>query len=468
MTEWMELNKRVCHAECPQLGRVPVRRITICMRARMCCCDMPLLQLFVDALVASLKGAIKPRTPLRALLDQGMLIIRLSNRADRDIRLHPSYTNLSSWEFGLVPLKTDCDEARTAYASRAGLLALVASDEIGFGTQSWCQACLGVDVQQPHCIFFEQLSARSVNPPFEFLPGHVLALDVPGVAALEFWGGPPCNTPIENVARARRPTGLAPLPAPPRAVAEPLPLSVEDQQDEEDFPDPFPECGRRLDVVESLGWCNDGDTSASDTSVSDDDAWGAPVTPQADPGPQPSSPHPPAPVAPADLPPAGAVPGPHEGGPPPPAPLADARVRGEVRGIWRRVYFPDVDGYIEFEETKKKINAHCTNPAHGGGRSCKMDRLGTKAKKKTHRGQGRPAALAYCWLRDARNHIGPTAKKDHDLAKAAIGSAAYFPMRAAARCELMDMAVEHNIVKELLETEREPFSDEEEEPEVVP
>lgn len=32
----------------------------------------------------------------------------------------------------------------------------------------------------------------------------------------------------------------------------------------------------------------------------------------------------------------------------------------------------------------------------------------------------------------------------------------------------MDMAVEHNIVKELLETEREPFSDEEEEPEVVP
>jgi hypothetical protein len=97
-----------------------------------------------------------------------------------------------------------------------------------------------------------------------------------------------------------------------------------------------------------------------------------------------------------------------------------------------------------------------------------MDRLGTKAKKKTHRGQGRPAALLYCWLSDARNHIGPTAKKDHDLAKAAIGSAAYFPMRAAARCELMDMAVEHNIVKELLETEREPFSDEEEEPEVVP
>ncbi len=81
------------------------------------------------------------------------------------------------------------------------------------------------------------------------------------------------------------------------------------------------------------------------------------------------------------------------------------------------------------------------------------------------RGQGRPAGLLSLWL-----SRGPTCatKEEHARLKPIMGTASYYDGRVTECTHLVLLAMGHPVVAELLETGRDPFADEGEEPTVVP
>ena len=97
-----------------------------------------------------------------------------------------------------------------------------------------------------------------------------------------------------------------------------------------------------------------------------------------------------------------------------------------------------------------------------------MDRVATPSAASGRKGQGRPAALALAWLRDAPNHIGDGAKASHGANKSQIGGHFGFALRAEARRDLIELATASPDVADLLRVERDPYADEDDEPEAAP
>lgn len=472
MSEWLRLHRRLSHNEVPNLGKVPQQEVSICEIARVCCCNEVLLPLFVDALQKCFKLATKPKTLLRSLFDTGALVLRFDSGGEGLLWLHASHVNFNTFRGSFVKLSTETDEFRVSYAERVGLRALKAPNVSGMDPMTWHQACFDMPFEQPISLAFEQLSAREVVVPFDFLPGHVLTMSVLSIEPICFWSGPPVDAPIQKEARARRPTGLPPLNrlAIMDANADNDDADA-DPEDELDIPPTsLPGCGAALDIAEATGWCDSSDGEPDDDPLFrlPGDAWGIPPSPPSDGG------H--VDPGPGDL-----------GGPPfvddiggqkgfvsdeppplpPLAPLAKAKAKAMFRGRWRVLHFEGF-GKIEFV-SKEEINAHCMCADHlGKAKSCKMDKKATGHDSKHRRGQGRPAALSLVWLRDGPNHTGPDAKQKHADSKKQLASALNYPLRVAARLELIEMAETDVGIKDLLDAEREPYSDEDLEPVEIP
>lgn len=150
---------------------------------------------------------------------------------------------------------------------------------------------------------------------------------------------------------------------------------------------------------------------------------------------------------------------------PPPAPVPPDesmhRRRGELTHGWELLpVFSDageIIGHLSFNESEKKINAHCVRPEHNVGKTkCHMDRLISSRRK----GQGRPLGTLVAWLRDAQYMDD---KEDHQLCKSRILSVDSLVARMEARAWLKAKPE----FQRLFRMERVRREDEESEPEVA-
>jgi hypothetical protein len=459
MREWIADNQRVMHNTCDPLGVVPTQPVSDCALARMCVCGRPDLVAFVRYFIGVLKTHLKKGTPLNIFLRQSMLVLRLDS-SGVSIWLHLSHLNLSNWQAGVIPFEAESQEERLLYAERHGLRPLMVAAVNGFRTMTWWQAFANLDLSQSCVLNFEQLSGRNNVPPFDFVPGHVLTLDVALAAPVEVW--PPKVIAKEKVVKVPRPRGL--LPHPLAEGDQPLPLldAVEDPNSGTD--EPLPECNVLVNAGAELGWCDDGSSSDGFVpGIDDGDPW-APPSPRCDPPIEDLGPVVPDVVAPpvVDV----VVPVVVDPAPPP-----IHRAPGVRRGGWRRVVFPGVAGYIDFDPTSVlyPINAHCTFGAHCKSAECKMDRRGVKSDLAHRAGQGRPVAFLYAWLLKADEfRCDVSGKTYHQQCKKNLGRVFGYPERSVARAALIEMALTRPEIAELLRMERDQYAGEDSEPIEVP
>jgi hypothetical protein len=460
--------KRYTHAECPPLGKVPHPEKSMCALARMCICLLPDVDIFVGALQKALKALLKPKSVLRDLFDTAMLVVRIDTEHPI-LRLHLAHIHLGNMLAGVVPLVPDTDNHRLGYARRTGVNALVALNAGGIGACTWWQACAQLPFLENMSIAFERLSCRDLVVPFPILPGHVLTCSVPSVQPILIWDTKP-KPQQKRPKSVPKPSGLVPLTQLVLQAAAPMPIMDGDNGSGHVEGEPIADigvdderlsCESDIDVAERMGWCDDAPDECTY-------GWGCPSSSEDEPpGAQPETPTlaEPKPVVDVAAPQpiveiAGEEPVEEEGAPP-----HLERCGPEVlKGTWRHIQFSGLAGHIQFEPYKQEINAHCTCPGHKLGKAtCKMDKKIGIADP-SNPGRGRPAALLIAWLRDGSSHLGPNAKKEHQARKVFLASAAGHPVRAAIRVELVKLARTDPVLTEMLDTERQPFPDEDLEP----
>jgi hypothetical protein len=115
-------------------------------------------------------------------------------------------------------------------------------------------------------------------------------------------------------------------------------------------------------------------------------------------------------------------------------------------------------GDLVWNNERTQLNAHCGCAEHNLGGHCHLDKVLGAGRKA---GQGRPVGVLLAWLFCGPDHDAQSHKK---AAKKYLGSSEGFAERAVARAWAREEAEHGSLLGTILGLERDPESDEEDEP----
>jgi hypothetical protein len=456
---FMREHERYIHNDMPHLGKVVQRKRSNCQRARFCVCHLPSLVKLGDVLVATMRQHVCKGSMLRAVFEQGMLVLQFEvsdtvGECHDRFWVYCPFAHLTTWEAALFKLRVDSDEHKCEWARSSAAIALELLESPSAIT--WWQLFADSNLESRWTLSFKTLSARPRPLPFKFCPSHMIIFDA-DYPDIEFWRGlesclEPSVSKVLGRQVVRHPSGL-----PPRAMP-PLLLALEDGDGADDVDSEPEQPLLDLDVGlfapgEDHGW---NDSQASNSSGSHhtwniEDAKSDSSAPEDMPEPA--------------VPPSPVVLGPSSSASAGPKAKPPRRVGGVRGGDWKIVKFPAIDGEIHYSKAMGKMDAHCLVATHTlCGQSCKWDKSNGKPSTSTHRNRrGRSAAQLYTWLQHQCD-----SKPDHSAAKKEISGETGFPERLINRLELIELAQVDEDVAGLLQAERSAYSDEDIEPKTVP
>jgi hypothetical protein len=175
--------------------------LALCYFAKMCVCHMPILVGFVLNLIKEIRPLFQPKTTLRKLLDQNLIVLYIRDQSSAataiDYFVHLSYENLVTWHAQVMildrvdPIHPGEAAGTKAFSSLTRIRLKPRNEErVGLGT--WYQTFANGDLSNPRDLQVLQLTTVDVSVT-TFRPSDIVVFPAPGFEdrrqSLGFWKG---------------------------------------------------------------------------------------------------------------------------------------------------------------------------------------------------------------------------------------------------------------------------------------